>query len=89
MLTPRVTVIKTSQIAHFFLFSADESKTLVRVQAKSLSAPQRYYWDFSENEMFNRLWSYHSWNAEGRNIRKTAELVKNIEILYFQWLTSC
>ena len=41
--TPRVIVIKMSKMAHFSVFSADDSKKLVRVWAKYLSAPERSY----------------------------------------------
>ena len=38
-----VIVIKISQMVHFFVFSADGSKTLVTVWAKYLRAPERSY----------------------------------------------
>ena len=59
MFTPRVIVIKMSKIAHFF---ADGSKKLVKNQAKYLSTTERSSWVLSENNMVNRLWSYHSWD---------------------------
>ena len=82
MFTPRVMFIKMPKNGSFFLFSANESKKLVTVWAKYLSAPERSYWFLSENGMVNRLWSYRSWVIEGRNIKKTAESAKNTKIMY-------
>ena len=39
-------------------FSAGDSKKLVTVRAKYLSAPERSYCVLSENGVFNILWSY-------------------------------
>ena len=39
--SPRVTVIKMLQIAQFFVFSFDDSKTLTTIWAKYLHAPKR------------------------------------------------
>ena len=44
MFTPRVTVIKMSKNGLFLVFSADDSKKLVTVGTKYLSAPERSYW---------------------------------------------
>ena len=85
---PRVMVIKILKMAHCFVFYAYDSKTLITVWAKCLNAPDRSYWVLSENGMFNRFWSYHVWNTEGR-ITKNSESAKNTEILYSQELTSC
>ena len=82
MFTRRVMVIKINvKNGSFFVFSADGSKKLV---------PERSYWVFSENFRINRLESCRPWDIDWLiDIRKTAELSKNIEILYFQGLTSC
>ena len=72
----------------FFVFSAGDSKILVPVWAKCLSAPERSYWVLLENGMVNRFGSYHLWDIECTSIKKTAESTKNAEILYFQELTS-
>ena len=60
-----------------FCISCWWSKTSVTVWANYSSAPKRSYWVLSENGMVNRLWSYRSWDIKDRNIKKTAELVKN------------
>ena len=85
---PRVMVIKMLKIAHFFVFFAYDSKKLVTVWAKCLSAPERSYWVISENGMVNRLWSYHLWDVEG-SIQKAPESAKTTETLYFLEMTCC
>ena len=42
-------VIKILKMAYFFVFSADESKKLVKVWAKYLNVPERSSWVLSEN----------------------------------------
>ena len=37
-------------------------------------------WVISENGMVNRLWSYRSGDIEGKNMRKTAEPAKMVDI---------
>ena len=76
MLTPRVTNIKMSQMAHCFVFSANGSKKIVRIRTKYLSAPKRTYCVLSENGIVNILWRYRLWEIRGRNIRKTTKSVK-------------
>ena len=56
MFTPIVMVFKMSEIAGFFVFSADNSKNVVTVWEKYLSK-QRRYWLIAENCMANRLWT--------------------------------
>ena len=58
------------------LFSADDSKTSVTVWENILSSPERSYWVLSENGIVDRLWSYHSWDIEGKNIKKTNKPAK-------------
>ena len=58
------------------VFSDDDSKKLIRVWPKCLNAPERCHWVLSENGMVNRIWSYHSWDFEGRNIKKTTDSAK-------------
>ena len=53
-------VINLSKMGYFFVFSADDSKKLVQVWAKDLSASGRSDIALSENVMVNRLWSYRS-----------------------------
>ena len=53
---PRVMVIKMLVMAHFCI-SADDSKILVTVWAKYISASERSYWVISENGMVNLIWS--------------------------------
>lgn len=60
-------------MAHFFLFSADDSKTIVTVSTKHLSAPEISSLVLSENVMVNRLLSYHFWDIDGGNIKKIAK----------------
>lgn len=60
-------------MAHFFLFSADDSKTIVTVSTKHLSAPEISSLVLSENVMVNRLLSYHFWDIDGGNIKKNAK----------------
>ena len=55
--TSRVMVFKMSEIANFFVFSADNSKKLVTIWAIYLSAPERSHQVLSENGMVNRLWT--------------------------------
>ena len=43
-----------------------------------LRAPERSYWVLSENGMVNRLWSYHSWDIEDKNVKKPVESAKKI-----------
>ena len=64
-------------MAHSVL-SDDDSKKLIRVWPKCLNAPERCHWVLSENGMVNRIWSYHSWDFEGRNIKKDYWLSKKI-----------
>ena len=75
-LTPGVMIIKMSKNGSFFLFFANDSKTLATVSPKHLSAPERSFLVLSENGMFNRFLSYCSWDTENRNIKKTAESAK-------------
>ena len=56
MFTPIPMVFKISEIAGFFLFSADNSKTFVTVWEIYLST-QRRYSVIAENGMLNRLWA--------------------------------
>ena len=84
--TPRVMVIKIKKMAHFLYFSADDSKKVVTVLAKDLSALERYHQVFSKTCMVNSLWSYCLPDIGGRNIKKTDES-KNTEILFFQEFT--
>ena len=64
-------------MAHFLYFSADDSKKVVTVLAKDLSAPERYHWVFSKNCMVNSLWSYCLPDIGGRNIKKNWWVKKN------------
>ena len=57
MFTPRVVVIKMSQIAHFMYFLL--SKKTVPIWARYLSASERSYLDLSENTMYYVLRSYY------------------------------
>ena len=59
-LTPGVMIIKMSKNGSFFLFFANDSKTLATVSPKHLSAPERSFLVLSENGMFNRFLSYRS-----------------------------
>ena len=43
---------------------------------KYLRGPERSYWVLPENGMVNRLWSYHSWDIEDKNVKKPVELAK-------------
>ena len=61
----------------FFVFSADGSKKSVIVLANYLNASEWSYWVLSENGMIHRLWSYLSWDIEGRNIIKNCRVGKN------------
>ena len=72
-------VIKISKNVSFFVFFADDNKTLVTVYAKHLSAPERSFWVLSENGMVNWSSSYRSWDIEGRNIKKLLCQQKNNE----------
>ena len=56
MFTPIVMVLKMSEVAIFFVFSADNSKKFVTVWEIYLSAQERY-WVIAENGMVNRLWT--------------------------------
>ena len=47
-----------SKNVSFFVNFVDDSKTLVTVQAKHLSAPEKYFRVLSENGMVNWSWSY-------------------------------
>ena len=60
-----------SKMAHFFVFHTDCAKYLSETE----SAP---YWILSENVTVNKLWNYRLWDAEGRNIKKTAESLKKL-----------
>ena len=51
MFTLRVIVIRMSKIAHFFVFSGNDSKTFVTLGAKYLSASERSNKILSENAM--------------------------------------
>ena len=44
---------------------------------KYLRAPERSCWVLSENGMVNRLWSYHSFDIEDKNVKKPVESGKN------------
>ena len=70
MFTPRVTVIKMSKMARFFVFSANNTKIFVTVWTKYLNAPERFYWVISANGMGNRLWGYILLDIESRNNKK-------------------
>ena len=66
MFTPRVMAIKMSKwVIIFFVFFADDNKTLVTAGTKYLSASGRSYRVLSENGMIIRLWSL--WDIEHRN----------------------
>ena len=65
--TPKVTIIKMAQMAHFFVFSANGSRRFAPILAKYLRAPERTYCVLSENGMVNILWRYRLWEIEGRN----------------------
>ena len=54
MFTPIVMALKISEVAIFFVFSADNSKKAVTVWEVYLSA-QRRYEVVAENDMVNRL----------------------------------
>ena len=89
MFTPRIMVIKMSKMAHimyFLLMTAEKSVSsgkILSVNLKDLIGFfQKMVWLISFG-ITVRLW-----NKEGRNIRKTAESTKHIEILYFEGLTS-
>ena len=79
MFIPRAS--KMSQMTNF-LYSADGSKKSVTGWANYLTAPKRSYWLLSENGMVNRLWSFRSWDIEGRNLKKLLNQQKAV-ILYF------
>ena len=72
-------------MAHFLYFSADDSKKVVTVLAKDLSALERY-WVFSKNCMVNSLWSYCLPDIGGRNIKKTDESKKKMKSCFFRSL---
>ena len=54
MFTTRVVVNELSKMADV-VFSADDSKKLVTICAKYLSAPESSYWLLSEKDTVNRL----------------------------------
>ena len=56
MFTPITMIFKITEIADFFVFSADNSKTFVTVGEIYLST-QRRYWVIAEDGMANRLWT--------------------------------
>ena len=72
MFSSRVMVIKCEKWL-IFAFSADDRKKLVTVckifKCIHDSAPERSYWFLSENGMVNKIWSNHSWDIEGKNIK--------------------
>ena len=55
------------------MFSADGSKKIDIDWEKYLTALERSYWVFSENNMVNRSCGYPAWDIESRNSKKTAE----------------
>ena len=63
MFTPRITVIKMSKAAHFFVSSADDSKKSVKVWGKYLSASERSYLPLLDNAMDFWVLSYHKKDA--------------------------
>ena len=58
---------------------AHEGKKLVTLWAKYLRTPEKSYSAISDNSTVDRLWSYHSWDIEGRNVKKTAESAKKYQ----------
>ena len=52
MFSPTSMVIKMSQMAHFFVFSADDTKKPTTVWAKYLSASERSHLALLENAMY-------------------------------------
>ena len=64
MFTPTFTVIKRSDMAHFFEFSANDSKKSVTIWTKAhLSPSERSYLALSENAMDYWVLRYHYQDA--------------------------
>ena len=59
MFAPEVMVVKMSKMAHLSVFSADASKTSVRIWRKYLDASGRSYLALLENAMDCWILSYH------------------------------
>ena len=72
-----------SKIGSFFVFCADESKTLVTVQAKHLSVPENVF------EFFQKMvWLIREiWRVQ--ILKKLLSQQRNNETLYLQGLISC
>ena len=68
-----------------FVFSANDSKKLVTVWAKYLSVPKRSYRVILENGMVNRLWSFRTWDIEGRYITKLLGQKKKRNCIFKGW----
>ena len=68
MFTSGVMVIKMSKNGSFFVFFESNSKILVVVEAKHLSASERSFWVLSKYGIVNWFWGYRSWGIESRNI---------------------
>ena len=66
------------------VFSANDSKKIVTVWGKYLIASERFSWFLSKYSMFNRLWSYGSWDIEDRNIKRLLRQLENTQILYIR-----
>ena len=56
---PTFMVLKISQMAHFFVFSAHDSEKPVTVWARYLSASKRSHLALLENAMYCWVLSYH------------------------------
>ena len=79
MFNPIAVVIKMSKMGHFLYFLLMTAKKVIAL-AKYLGRPKRF-WVISENGMVNRLWSYRSWDIEGKNMKRTAEPAKMVDIV--------
>ena len=89
MFTRRVRVIKLSKIAHFLVFSDDDSKKSSHHFGKIFNAPERSY------DPFQKLVQLIDFGVAIREILRVKVSEKllshqtNTQILYFKRFTSC
>ena len=70
-------------MAHLCIFCWWKQK-ISHIMGKCLRPPERSYWVLSENGMVNRLWSYHSWDIEDKNVKKSVNQQKNTKTSIFK-----
>ena len=75
MFTPRVMVIKMLKMAHFCVFCW-RHQNISHTLGKMFKCTWKMLLSFSENGMVHRLWSYHSGEIDGSDIKKLASQQK-------------